>query len=172
MKRLVCLLMFMVFQTASSYEIEFSRTFNKVLVDNNQLQVKMNSEGMIEVIYPEFYQVGKQLNFKASTPKLAVIDELVEKVDRQVTATMLKNKLNVLKRNHNLPLFYSSDVDQISLKITDEKGQIWSISLDNLTELKQHYELMGKWQPMIDLITEIQSWSQQAYKLQQQGAGL
>ena len=168
MKFIVYLLLLVIFQTANSYEIEFSRTFNKVLVENNQLLVNMTSDGMIEVTYPEFYKNTQQLNFKASTHKLSVIDLLVEKVDRKTTDAMLKNKLKVIKRNNDLPLFYSSDVDLIALKVTNDTGQSWDISLENFEELKQHYELMGKWQPVIDLISEIQSWSQQMNKTHQQ----
>ncbi len=173
MKHAACLLILLLaYQTADSYEIELSRTFNKVLVDNNQLLVKMSSDGQIEISYPEFYKDAKQLNFKASAQKMSVIDQLVERVDQQVTSAMLKNKLKVIKRNHNLPLFYASDVDEIKLKITNESGSTWSLSLDNLTELKHHYEFMGQWQSVLDLITEMQSWSQPKNKTQQQGGEL
>jgi hypothetical protein len=173
MKHTACLLILLLaYQTADSYEIELSRTFNKVLVDNNQLLVKMSSDGLIEISYPEFYKDAKQLNFKASAQKMSVIDQLVERVDQKVTSAMLKNKLKIIKRNHNLPLFYASDVDEIELKITDESGSTWSLSLDNLTELKQHYEFMGQWQPVIDLINEMQSWSKQTVKNLEQGGAL
>ncbi|MCX7553035.1 hypothetical protein OS175_04030 [Marinicella sp. S1101] len=168
MKHVLCLLLLVVSSVASSYEIELTRTYNKVLVENNHMVVKMNATGEVSISYPEFIKDAKTRAFNASVNKLAVIDGLVNQLDFNTTGNMLQNKLKVIKRNHNTPLFYSSEVDLIQLVIKQD-DVVWKVSMDNLAELQQHYEYMGSWQPLLDLIKEIQSWSQQA--LQPSAAG-
>jgi len=155
---------------AYSYELEFSRTYNKVLHDNNQLNMKLNSDGSVHLNYPEFHKNVRTLNFQVSAQKTSLIDQLIDQIDPKVSASVLKNKLNVVKRIHNPPLFYSSDVDLITLKVSNNGAVLWSLSLDNFAELEKHYEWMGQWQPLLDLIIEIQSWSNQNSILQIQGA--
>lgn len=161
MKHVFCLMLLSVTLAASSYEIELTRTYNKVLVEENQMVVKMDATGQVNITYPEFFKDANSLAFNASVKKLAVIDGLVNQLDFNATGSMLQNKLKVIKRNQNTPLFYSSEVDLIQLVIKQD-DVVWKISLDNLAELQQHYEYMGSWQPLLDLIKEIQSWSQQA----------
>lgn len=144
---------------AQSYEIEFSRSYNKVMTPNNQLLIKINSQGQGTVDFPDFYQFTGQAKISDQSSQLDKVETLVGTISAQKNQSSLKTKLAAVKKYHNLPLFYSSDVDLFTLRILDENKVILDVSFNNWEELNHSYAYMGDWQPMIDLVNTIQQAS-------------
>lgn len=146
------------------YEIEFSRSYSKVMTANNQLVIKINSNGEGSVDFPDFYKYTGQVQIDSQSNHMPVVDNLIGKIKANKTSTSLKTKLAAVEKYHNLPLYYSSDVDLFTLKVTDDNKSILTVSFNNWEELNHRYEYMGDWQPMIDLVNAIQQVSIDAQK--------
>ena len=142
--------------SAQTYEVEYSHTLNKVMADDNTIQIHIMPDGQINYQWPSFSPLAQKSGQSKMLTSMSTLQSTVKQILKPKNNQNINRKLDVIKSDSNLPLFYSSEVDHYRLLIR-EKGQVvWEHAFDNWQVLQHHYDRLGEWQPLVDLIRQIQ----------------
>ena len=155
-KFLMFLLLLPLSAVAASYDIEYQRVYNKIKAEDNVLSMKVTAEGQVSIHYPSF---NSQLEKKVTSqlkPLQFNVDSMIEGLLAKKTNPSLERKLKVIKSDRSQARFYSSEVDQFTLIISKNGQELWNYSFYNFEELKHYYSQLGEWQPLVDLVNQVQ----------------
>ncbi|MCB1583751.1 MAG: hypothetical protein KDI92_11850 [Xanthomonadales bacterium] len=155
MKKTVFLILLLFQVWAFGYEVEFSRTYNKISAEHNKLSFQLQNDGTVSITNP---------TFNASLPVTYTSHEkLYKKNYHELIRRILDKKTNSLSRKISLIKnqrpeyrFYSSEVDLFVLQISQDGQVLKKFEITNLQELYHYYEQLGEWQPLVDLIQDIE----------------
>ncbi len=156
MKKIVFLSLLLHQVWAFGYEIDYTRTYNKIVAENKDLKFHLNEDGAVSISVPTFN--GSSPTYFTNPQKLTndSIERLVDLV-LEKKATSLNRKLDLIKNQQTNQRFYSSDVDLYSLVILKNGETLFQMKLSNWQELKHFYEQLGEWQPLVDLLNQIEN---------------
>ncbi len=156
MKKIVLLSFLFHHVLVFGYEINYTRTYNKIAAEQRDLKLHISEDGTATVSLPSF-STSPPINFtsplKQSNGSLELmVDSLLAKKN-----SSLSRKLELLKNKQPNLRFYSSDVDQYNIEITQNGEAVFKMKFSNWQELKYYYFELGEWQPLVDLVEHIQN---------------
>jgi len=143
----------------TSRTLILTRTNTDLATENNQLIVKLGNNGNVELSFPVTHLYHSSIIKLNNQTKSATIFQLSDGINKDLTTRNLKHDLVDAKKQSADGLFYSSDTDIIHLQSLTNNQVDWQISISGIQELKHYYHSLGQWQPLIDLIEQMESLS-------------
>lgn len=141
--------------SVGAYEIKFRHTLVKMLGgQNNQISLTIKNDGTVQSEFPTFAPHAKSATTELNTKLRQQLNNQIQKLVQAKINPDVQRKLAVVK-SKQAGLFYSSESDILSLEIIDDGAVIWSIELDNFHELEYHYDQLGEWQVLVDVIYDL-----------------
>ena len=163
-KIIIVVLMLVIPALGFSYEIELTRQLNKLVADDNTIRISMTDSGFVKVIYPAGMKRAGSYELEANARSMSKADQWYQYVSNQENMTnrfQLEHRLNAAKTFHKLPLFYSSEVDTVTLSVKANDQLVWELSFNNWQELRNFKQYLGDWELMIDTIIELEQMAKQ-----------
>lgn len=156
MKKTVILLLMSYQLLAFGYEIDYSKTYNKIVAENKTLKFQIKDDGTMILSEPSF-SASPSLNY-TNSEKMAdhSLNDLVALLLKKKTNS-IDRKLTVIKSNEPHKRFYSSEVDNYLLRVSDEGLVLFELEFSNWQELNHYYEQLGEWQVLVDLVRKVEN---------------
>lgn len=168
MKKIISLILLLFQSSVFSYELEYARVFNKVIAESNELTFNLKADGDMTLVIPSFSTSPAQIYRTQNLAKASSLDLLIDELLKEKTNTLVR-KLSLIKSNESQARFYSSEVDRFTLSISKDGVLLKQFELYNVEELRHYYEKLGEWQPLVDLIDNIQSMVAEGKKSHRMG---
>lgn len=135
----------------------FTKTISQLAIEKNKHVIQVSDMGSINITYPETHKYfSKNIQFIDKSNNFN--NQIFEEINLNWNTTGLIKRTSYEKAKM-ATVFYSSDTNPIELKLLENGVKIWSITIENLEEMKFYNKSSKKNSPLFSLIENIEKIS-------------